>query len=221
MKLSINNQYTSINNRPVQRHSSPYVNFKGANVVEAQKSKIFKPIEDTYQKASAPFKKFYDKHILEPLAKYTAKILESGSFVSFYKWAQDKNMIPHLLCLTSIILSGFYIQQTLTNKKLDDTKKKTLAINQAAVAGLSALMGYTVDAKASKYIQKFADRFTAVNAKNQRLGVYLAGLNDAKSIVIFGMIYRFIAPVLVTPIANHIGNKINEKKEAKEQTKLA
>jgi len=33
-------------------------------------------------------------------------------------------------------------------------------------------------------------------------------------LMIFGTMFRFIAPVLVTPLANHLGNKLQEKKEA-------
>lgn len=211
MKISVNNQYTTLYNNRMQYQYTHSANFKGVSVLPKPKSNLFKPLKQAMQ----PLKDFYHNHILHNTAKGIVKILETDSFKSFYKWTKDKNMIPHLLCLTSIILSGFYVQQTLTNKKLDEQKRKTLAINQTAVAALSAVMSYTFDGKASKYISKFADRFTAINAKNERLGVYLDGINAAKSIIIFGTIYRFIAPVIVTPIANHIGNKLNEKKEAK------
>lgn len=210
MKISANNQYTTLYNNRIEKQYIQAANFTGVSTVPKPTSSLFKPLK----KAMQPLKDFYHDVILHNTAKCIVKILETDSFKSFYKWTKDKNMIPHLLCLTSIILSGFYVQQTLSNKQLDEQKKKTLAINQTAVAALSAVMSYTFDGKANKYISKFADRFTAVNAKNERLGVYLDGINAAKSIIIFGAIYRFIAPVIVTPIANHIGNKLNEKKQA-------
>jgi hypothetical protein len=35
--------------------------------------------------------------------------------------------------------------------------------------------------------------------------------------MIFGTVYRYLSPVLVTPIANKIGNYMSEKKAAKAQ----
>lgn len=44
----------------------------------------------------------------------------------------------------------------------------------------------------------------------------LKGMDIAKKLLIFSMIYRYIVPVAVTPIANKLGDKMLEHKKAKE-----
>ena len=39
------------------------------------------------------------------------------------------------------------------------------------------------------------------------------GYRIAKSLMVFQLLYRFVSPVIATPIANHISNKVREKKE--------
>ncbi len=128
---------------------------------------------------------------------------------------KNSNIVAHLSCLTSIVISGLYVKKTLSNDNLDKQKRTTLAINQGAVAVVSAIGSYSLDNLANKQVDKFIGRFTAVNAGEEKIGKYLDGIKAAKSIMIFGLMYRFIAPVLVTPIANSIGNLIEERNEAK------
>lgn len=175
------------------------------------KSKMLAPIAE-------PSKKLSD-NVSNALKKPISKVLNAGWFENLVgKTKNSKNLVQHITALTSFVLSGFYIQQTLKNDKLDEKRRKTLAINEGLVTVLSTILSYTVCKSLDKNIQKFSNKFLMLNSKNyslKELETYQRGIKNAASIMIFMTIYRFISPVVITPIANHIGNKINEKNDAK------
>ena len=103
----------------------------------------------------------------------------------------------------------------MTNDKLEQSKRTTLSVNQGIVSVVATSMGYSVDNLLGKQVDKFARRFEAVNHGNKDLKLWKGGIKAAASMMVFGTMYRYIAPVLVTPIANSIGNRIQAKKEAK------
>ena len=59
--------------------------------------------------------------------------------------------------------------------------------------------------------------------KLEKLNTRLKGMDVAKKLFIFATVYRYIAPILVTPMANRIGDRYLQYKKAKEaeQTKQA
>lgn len=214
------NQISPKFNNSVQVYSAQTqkTNFTSAatNTIKANKSNFFAPVKKFFK----PFNRFTNKlktKIAFGLAKFlgnknvasTLKKLKSIKFI-------DKNLVAHCSALTGLVLSGFYVKKTLENDKLDPNKRRTLAINQALVCGFSTVSAYTINGFTDKSVNKFTDRYLAVHGKEsfKTLEMYKNGINAAKSIMIFGLIYRFIAPVFVTPIANHIGNKMQKNNEA-------
>lgn len=191
----------------------------------------------------------------------------------------NNNLYSHLIVIGSTVLSGFYVLKTLENKKMDEDKRRTLAINQGLVYVVSTVMAYTFDhwinKKVADPLKDYSKHNNQENEKNlkalyeqlkqhmpedkykalidekklvldnkaiadlettikQSLSIdkqkllsktqsavkskeYLAGLDSgakkAKSIMAVDMVYRFIAPVLVTPFANIIGNRLQGKKD--------
>lgn len=187
-------------------------------IAEKPKSKFFGPITKLYSNFMNSLTDGMAKGItkfleLKPVEKVIMVTIKNESF--------RKNLVAHLSALTSVILSSFYVEKTLKNKDLDPQKRKTLAINQGSVCALSTLFAYTFDKLANKKVEEVINKFCAINLKTERaqdLGKYKDGIRAASSMMIFGLMYRFIAPVIVTPIANAIGNKLNEKKEAELNT---
>ena len=45
----------------------------------------------------------------------------------------------------------------------------------------------------------------------------LPGINKIKTVIVFGIIYRYLGPVLVTPLANKLSSKFFDKKKPDEQ----
>ena len=192
-------------------------------------SKFFKPLE----KVTNPIKNQYDK-LTDLIASGIVKLLELKPIRGIVKKSgknehlmgnkeKDKTgyLYTHLTALTSVILSGFYMKKTLENKNLDEKKRRVLAINQGLVTAFSTVTAYTLDIWLDKRYGEFTKKFESINKKEPKLEHYSSGLRMLKTAVIFGTIYRFIAPVFVTPIANKIGNNIEEKEALKAKAKAA
>lgn len=183
-------------------------------------SKIFKPVKKVMEQAARPYNSGVDW-----LAKGISRFLQNDTVFNIIKKSQkNKLLMNHLMTFGSTVLSGFYVIRTLGNKNLDEKKKKTLAINQTLVFALSTLTCYTVDSKINSKVNTFANHFEAVNHKYRNMykeGELLKlkkGIKPAGKIVVFDTIFRFMAPVFLTPVANHFGNKLNEIEEANKKS---
>lgn len=188
---------------------------------ESSKSKFFAPVKKFFKPMTDSWHKGMDK-VTTSIAKGTAKILEIKPVEKLIdKTKNNDYLVSHLTVLTSLVLSGFYMKKTMENKDLEEAKKKTLAINQGAVLVLSTALSYTFDRYAKKHITQFSDNFVLANAGEdaKMIDKYKVGIKAAASMMIFGIMYRFIAPVAVTPVANHIGNKIQDKKDKERMAK--
>ncbi len=188
---------------------------------------FFNPLKKIFSFIPKSYNNIMDK-LSVPIAKGFTKFLElkpTKSFVNLIK--KSNNLVSHLNVLTSIVLSSFYMIKTLKNDEFEPERKKTLAINQAGTCILSTILAYSFDKLANNKIDEFTNKFMAANLKNElvnnlsdqikvnkNLSNYKAGIKAAKSIMIFGTVYRFISPVLITPISNTISNKLNEKQKS-------
>lgn len=86
-------------------------------------------------------------------------------------------------------------QAGITNEQLDKLVKKAKSI------------------LSNQNLVDFDNSLKTIKTKEQLDGL-LVGAKKAKTIMTVDMVYRFIAPVIVTPLANAIGNKLQAKKEA-------
>ncbi|MBR6127504.1 hypothetical protein IKQ21_07465 [bacterium] len=177
-------------------------------------------------------------------AKYYAKPMYNQQWL--YKASKKMTRVPgkmtaHMATLGSFITSGVYIDRTLKNKDLDNEKKKTLAINQGLCFLVPTACAYTVDhllkdkikekeyryagrqlAKISKKMSKMSD--AQIKDFNKLMGDRLKGFSTLATLITFTLIYRYVTPVLMTPIANWCGEYLNnrnaKKKALAEKIKL-
>lgn len=181
-------------------------------------SKIFIGIK----KKLKPIYELSDK-FTSGIAKICGKIMLNKRFEELVdKTTKSKvNIVKHLTVAIATVISSTYVVKTLNNKKLERKKRTTLAINQGIVFGLSTLMGYTFEKFAAKKIDILADKFAKANEglEKSKLNMYTDGMKAAASLVILTTMYRYIAPVIVTPIANKIGNNVQKKREAELKAK--
>ena len=169
-----------------------------------------------------------------------------------------KNGFPHLVAAESLLLSGFYMNETAKSKKIEPDQKQPMIINQGIVAIACTIGAYTIDGriktavkkfqnnykeafkemKAAKHAEllqemkyafknadkvsfsekrKFVENFIKQGTANKvlspgQLAKRLDGISFLKSTIIFASIYRFIGPVVLTPVANWISNKYQQAK---------
>lgn len=202
--IKIEKNSNSINNTSI--------NFGATPAKFPTESKFFNPLKKLF----APALNAIDK-LKTQIAFGITEILGTKTAQNVVKKSTSPKVAPwlpaHLTTLVNVVLTSFYIKKTLENDQLDTHKRKTLAINQGATSILSTFMSYFLNNKLNRSIDKFTDKFMKANAHETQdaLAHYKDGIKTASSIMIFMTIYRFIAPVLVTPLANHLGNKLQEK----------
>ena len=186
---------------------------------------------------------FYEKYISRTLAKIYGKRMYESPVVDRIAGKLSKapgEMTNHMATLGALLTSSVYMYQTLNKKDLDDDRKRTLAVNQGLCFVIPTICAYTVDKLLKNWTKKFIEyRYAQINdAKiselrmdpsrkaevellERDLGKKLKGVRTLVSLAIFSMIYRYIAPVLITPVANKIGERINERRKARANNEIA
>ena len=289
MKInSINNQY-QLNTR---RNNNQ-------NISQKQHNPSFNGVKDV---------------IAEPLSNFYDKVASTGKFQNFVTKFSRTNSFTHLMVAESCFLSGFYMINTLRNKKIKKEQKPQMLINDAMTLGVATAGAYLLDNKVTNVVNKVADNYfknnadfyidkakdvaqkmaagikddigkatvdasdDAISAITKKIGeqfkgmdkskafqvaadkldevaqtvttaiksnkgnadkakeavagtlddIYgklagkveadkiIPGINKIKTVVIFGIIYRYLGPVLVTPLANKLSSKLFDKKKPEE-----
>lgn len=176
--------------------------------------------------------KFGDKVANFTAEVYGKHIANSEPLRNFCEKMSKKNIgdvTTHMQVLGSAITSATYMQTTMKNKNFDKDNARTLAVNQflcfviptigayvvdRAITDLKKQMEYNYAAKlekaASNAIGKEKDKILAMKGNN------IKGVRILLGILTTTLLYRYITPVAVTPLANKIGNKMNAKKKAQQ-----
>ena len=171
--------------------------------------------------------KFYGKH-------YGKKVMNSEKIqnVSEKLSSIPGEMTEHMATLGSILTSATYMYKTLNNKDLDSDKRKTLAVNQGLCCVIPTIGAYTVSKLLSKFKKNAEYKYCGLKEQQIALGQIskeeakelkktfgdkLKGFNALTSLITFTLIYRYITPVAITPIANWIGRKLNGEDKKDEQ----
>ena len=183
------------------------------------------------------FNELVEKLIAKPLAKIYGKPMYESKFVGKLADKCSKargGMTNHMATLGALLTSSVYVNRTLHKKDLDDDRKRTLAVNQALCFVIPTICAYTVDKLLKNWTKtKVEYRYGGLRqsdieiatlkhkskeeiaAMEGALGKNLKGVRTLISLAIFTLIYRYIAPVLITPVANKIGDNIIDKRRAK------
>lgn len=103
-------------------------------------------------------------------------------------------------------------------KAVDDVKTANISIKEAN-------KGLSKDAKRplelTPRVSEFLKKHKLYNAeKHELLSKKVTGMGLLKTMIVFGMVYRFLVPVLVTPIANKLGDKMVQKRKEKEAAQI-
>ena len=213
---------------------------KNEQVAEANNIVSDKPAEHDVKSEKVSFKGKKDPEkvnwFIKQFGKYYGKpIIESSKIANL---SERLNRLPgklteHMMTLGSLITSSVYMTRTLHNKDLDPERKKTLAINQGLCFFIPTAAAYTVNHFLDEKIKNFEYRVSNKMQYAQDLAKFggkevpdfarnmknVKGIRILSSIGIFALTYRYITPVLVTPFANWLGNRLNSKKAEKTEEK--
>ena len=134
-----------------------------------------------------------------------------------YKLHNSKNGMLHLISGVSVVLTVSTIRNIQKSKKIEKKDKLPLTLNQILTTAVTIAGAYTIDGALNKGWKKFTDTFNHVNKdlvkKNPR--GWARGLDLTKKLAITGLLYRYVGPVLVTPVANKLSTKITEARAQK------
>ncbi len=215
------------------------VSFKGRKLNSDNSSNISFNGKGTGN-SSSKFKQLLEKLFIKPLAKIYAKTLLESKLVS--NVAKQLSTLPgemstHMATLGSLLTSSVYMQRTLNNKDLDSDRRRTLAINQGLCFIIPTICAYTVNKLLNNWTKQKEYRYSGlreqeiaiaklqnknpeyIKSLQESLGKKLSGVRVLAGLATFTLIYRYITPVLITPFANSIGDRINARNKAKEAYK--
>lgn len=151
--------------------------------------------------------------VTKGIAWVVGKVADTKAAKNFVDWFGKTNWFPHLIAAESLLLSGFYMQQTAASKKIEKDQKPAMMLNQGITAVACTAGAYVLD----KHVNNMLDKFGAVYKKlnptmeKEAIGNKTRAIRLLGPIVIFTAIYRFIGPVLVTPVANYISDRMQKK----------
>lgn len=155
----------------------------------------------------------YDR-FTDSLARGMGKIIDNPQVQNFTEKFHNTNIATHMFAATGVLLSSFFILSTAKSKKIEEERKKPLMMNTAISCAIATVGGYTIDKLLDKPIQKYVDKFKNANINDPKLHKYMSGIKIAKSALIFGMLYRFVIPVVSMFLAEKVvekPNKLNAK----------
>ena len=143
-------------------------------------------------------------------SKFMAKFADSS--------ANMKNLPSHMATAGSFVTTYFYASRTLRTLNKDEEQKKRAKVlvgNQVMVTGLSTVVAYGLNGFLGNFSKKLGYKFREANQGHPKLSTRMKGFDIAKQLLIFTMMYRYVAPVIVTPFASKLGKVVENYKARK------
>ena len=205
-----------------QTYTSP--NFTGAPKLNASTMKSavslgsrlserFGKIKEGYNKA---YDTFVEKGLIEPILKPVAN---SKFMTKFADWSANvDNMPSHLATAGSVVTTYFYASNTKKKLNKDEEQRKrakTLVLNQVLVMLVSTALAYGANGALNKFSKNLGYKFREANQGHAKLSSRMKGFDVAKQLLIFTMMYRYVSPVFVTPVASKLSKVIDNMKAKK------
>lgn len=148
---------------------------------------------------------------IENLSKAFGSILNLKPLQDFAKKYCDSNFAQHVMSLTDVLLTATVVNKIKNNKKIDEKRKKPLIHNSVISTALCLASGYTINNLLNKPMDKFIQKFCAVNKDLPELERYLDGLKVVKPTLILGIIYYIFIPMFATFFADKTSQNNSRK----------
>ncbi len=161
------------------------------------------------KKAEQSYNSFIENVIAK---KVVAPVMNSNMMNKLAdKMGKQKDITDHMATIGSFVTTTTYAGTTLKNKNLERKPARTLALNQILVTALSTIGAYTINGGLEKFTKNMSYKFRDANKNlpNNLLEKRFKGFGIAQKLLTFSLMYRYVAPVLVTPIASKIGKALN------------
>ena len=108
----------------------------------------FKNTPQNVQNKPQSFKGIVPEPVVNGLSKFYERVASTDGFQKLINgFSKSDRTFTHLMVADSIILSGFYMINTLRNKKIKKEQKPQMLINDTLTLGVSAAGSYLLDDK--------------------------------------------------------------------------
>ena len=145
----------------------------------------------------------------EKLAKGVGKIIDKKWLQDLSVKYKDTNFPMHIMALTDTLTTATFISRIKTSKNIKEERKNPLIYNSIISTGLSIISGYSIDKLLDKPAERFIEKFKEANKNSPKLDKYIEGIKIAKPILILGVVYYTLIPIISTFLADRI--KPNKK----------
>ncbi len=106
------------------------------------------------------FNGFIPEPVVNHLSGFYNKVAQTHPFQNFIKkFSTSDNSFKHLMFAESCFLSGFYMLNTLKNKKIKKEQKPQMIINDTLTLGVSSAGAYLLDGKVTNIVNKYAEKY--------------------------------------------------------------
>lgn len=131
-------------------------------------------------------------------AALIGKIMDKKSVQEFSKKNADSNFPMHINAIKDALTTAVFIGGVSESKKIKEERKKPLIYNSAIATSLSIASGYLLDYLTQKPAEKFIKNLTEANKNDPNLKKYIDGFKIAKPVLILGIMYYGIIPMIST-----------------------
>lgn len=213
------NKYFS-NNETSQKRQNQNLNFG-----DSKADKFFSKIAES-KRTKNIITKIADNPIMKRLVTWCAeeKVTTNKKGEKIVDRNSDK-IFQYLMVSYSALLQTNHIFNILKNKQMPEERKETLAVNNALAFVLPTIGAFTIDKSLNRSIDKFQKYAEKVRDKGKFTEKQAGGLKAIKSVLIFGLMYKYFATIITTPMADKVTdwmrdkNLIGKQRKAKEATK--
>ncbi|MGD9581920.1 MAG: hypothetical protein AB7V50_11150 [Vampirovibrionia bacterium] len=156
---------------------------------------------------------------LKKFADWSAR--ESGKVDRFNREMTnfEAKLIPTMSAVLPIWISSFYVFSNLKSKEIPKERKIPLLINDIIICAFSTLAGFTVVKLFNTMELGMKERVKELLMKtckdqetyNKQKSMYQKGIKQMMFIAAFTFVFRFLGPVIATPLADKV-NKFLIKK---------
>ena len=113
----------------------------------------------------------------------------------------------HINAIKDALTTGVFVAGVNKTKQIDEERKKPLICNSLIGTGLSIVSGYIIDSVTNKPAEKFIEKLKNANYGDSNLNKYINGFKIAKPVLILGIMYYAIIPMISTFFGERIGQK--------------
>lgn len=150
----------------------------------------------------------------DKLASFIGKTIDNSSIQKISKKHKDSNFPMHINALKDTASTLVFTTGVFNSKNIDENRKGALIYNSLISTAISIPLSYLTDFLTDKPAKNFRKKFIEANKNDLNLNKYLNGFKIAKPVLIMGIMYYILTPVISTFLADRADKKFPIKNKS-------